>query len=292
MKILRVFPRRTEATPTDEYVVAPSSTRATQRQALDECLPKMDILLPEIDVVQISVVFTYDMWIAENLYTAWSRLGVPVSIGGPAIGKPSGRFIPGLHVKEGITITSRGCPNKCWFCNVWRREPKHIELKIKDGWNVMDDNLLAASDEHVKSVFEMLMRQERKPRFTGGLEAKILKPWHCEELKKLSPERMYFAYDTADDYEPLVDAGKKLKAVGFTEESHVMSCYVLIGYKGDTFEKAERRIHKTIDAGFMPFAMLYRNDDGVEKPFWKSFQREWCSPIISASNMAKYKSSK
>ena len=33
-----------------------------------------------------------------------------------------------------------------------------------------------------------------------------MKPWHCELLKESRPERMYFAYDTPDDYEPLVEA--------------------------------------------------------------------------------------
>ncbi|GAH28238.1 unnamed protein product, partial [marine sediment metagenome] len=49
-------------------------------------------------------------------------------------------FIPGRYVKEGVTITSRGCPNRCSFCMV--KSPLK-ELKIYPGNNVIDNNLLA-----------------------------------------------------------------------------------------------------------------------------------------------------
>ncbi len=184
MKILRVFPRRTKATPTDSlvYINRPP-----------------DMFVPECDEIHVSVAFTYDMKRADKLYTAWSAVGVPVKIGGPAFGKPSGEFVPGRYLKHGYTITSRGCPNKCWFCSVWKRENGYRELSIQDGYIVQDDNLLAGSEQHIKAVFEMIGRQKQRAIFSGGLEAKILKPWHCEELRKLNPERMYFAYDTPDE---------------------------------------------------------------------------------------------
>lgn len=50
-----------------------------------------------------------------------------------------------------------------------------IELPITDGYNVLDDNLLACSEKHIHDVFDMLKRQKEKPIFTGGIEAKILK---------------------------------------------------------------------------------------------------------------------
>ena len=33
-----------------------------------------------------------------------------------------GDFVPGRYLAPGYVITSRGCPNRCWFCSVWRRE--------------------------------------------------------------------------------------------------------------------------------------------------------------------------
>jgi len=173
--------------------------------------------------VHISVAFTYDLPKAEFLAKQWEGIGVPVKMGGPALNERGGEFIPGRYVKQGYTITSRGCPNHCWFCAVPTREGGLHELEIKDGWNVIDDNLLACSDEHVNAVFDMLARQLERPEFTGGLEAKILKPWHAERLYRLKTKRMYFAYDTPDDYEPLVN---EITSRGWVY--CIKSCYVLL----------------------------------------------------------------
>ncbi len=272
MKIARVFPRKTNMTPEDDL-------------AFIDCQPPM-LYLPEIDEVHISVAFTWDMQRAEQLYEQWKQVGVPVKMGGPAFNQPGGDFVPGLYVKEGMTITSRGCPNHCWFCAVPKRERGLRELEIHDGWNVLDDNLLACSDEHVEAVFKMLERQKKRAVFTGGLEAKIIKPWHAKRLKEIKAARMYFAYDTPDDYEPLVEAGRLLRSEGHNNSNHSMGCYCLIGYPNDTFEKAEMRLTNTIKAGFMPYAMLYRNETGETQKEWKKFQREWLRPAIVGT---KYK---
>ena len=274
MKILRVFPRQTNATPTDDlvYVNRPP-----------------DMFVPECDEIHISVAFTYDMARAEELAIAWEAVGMPVRIGGPAIGEPSGEFISGLYLKQGNTITSRGCNNKCWFCSVWQREPELKELAIQDGWNICDDNILSCSDQHIKRVFEMLGRQKEKAMFSGGLEAKLLKEWHVEGFRKLNPRRMYFAYDTPDDLEPLILAGNLLSKAGYNIKDRVCCCYVLIGYPKDTIEKATKRLHQTIDAGFFPFAMLYKNEQGSEKKEWLKFQRTWCNFYITATQIKEYK---
>lgn len=265
-KIARVFPRTTRATPNDDLCFFTE--------------PPM-LGLPEIDEVHVSVTFTYDKKKAEELAYQWEMVGVPVKVGGPAYDDHAeGQFIPGRYLKKGYTITSRGCNNYCWFCSAWRREGKLRELEIKDGWNVMDNNLLQCSEAHIRAVFEMLKRQSQRPKFTGGLEAKELKPWHCDLLREVKTQRMYFAYDTPDDYEPLVEAGKMLRDAGITAQGHAAACYCLIGYKGDTFEAAQERMEQTIKAGFMPYAMLYRDAEGKVDKEWSKFQREWLRPAI------------
>ena len=137
----------------------------------------------------------------------------------------------------------------------------------------------------MEAVFQMLQRQPRAAEFTGGLEAKILKPWHAKRLREIHANRMYFAYDTADDYEPLVQAGKIMMQEGHSPLGHRMCCYVLIGYKGDTFEKAEKRLTDAMKAGFLPYAMLYRDKKGERDPEWMKFQREWLRPAITGTKM-------
>jgi hypothetical protein len=265
MKIIRVFITRTNATPDDENV------------RINACPGLFD----EAGEVHISVTFTWDMRRADFLEKQWRRVA-PVKVGGPATGVPGGDFVPGMYMKRGYVITSRGCPNRCGFCSVPKREGFRLrELPVTDGWIVTDDNLLACSPSHIDAVFEMLKRQPHRPQFVGGLEAKLLTPDMAARLKELNPETMFFAYDTPDDYEPLLEAGKYLRRAGFKKSNHQVRCYVLIGYKNDTFGKAEKRLLQTWEAGFFPFAMLYRDAAGKYETGWKRFQREWANPFIT-----------
>lgn len=272
-RIARVFPRRTAATPDDALAFT--------------TLPPKE--LPEIDEVHVSVAFTYDMPKAETLAEAWSKTGVPVKMGGPAFNEPGGDFVPGLYLKQGYVITSRGCPNRCWFCSVPAREGGILrELPIVSGNNVLDDNLFACSATHIQAVFAMLKQQVKRPVFTGGLEAALLCPWHVELLREVKAARMYFAFDTADDYEPLVEAGRLLRAGGISKASHRACCYVLVGYAGDSMEAADKRLYAAWEAGFVPYAMLYRDAKGEVDPAWVKFQRAWVRPEIVLSRLKNW----
>ena len=266
MQIIRVFPRRTNATPDDHLALVGRG-------------PDM---FDQADAVHVSVTWTWDLPFAEKLCEAWKHVA-PVTIGGPATGQAGQDFTPGMYVKRGYVITSRGCPNRCWFCSVWRRDGDIRELPILEGWNVLDDNLLACSEGHIREVFSMLKKQKERIQFTGGLEAARLTPWVAEALRALKPKQMFFAYDTPDDYEPLRKAGQLLLNTGFTTTSHALRCYVLCGYQNDTFEAAEKRMRETMDAGFVPMAMLWRNADGNRTTEWMRWQRQWARPAMICS---------
>lgn len=261
MRLIRVFPRRTRATPTDELVYVG--------------LPDF---FAEADAVHISATFTWDVPVAEQLANEWEHVA-PVAIGGPATGQRGEDFIPGRYLKPGYVITSRGCPNHCWFCSVWRRDGNVRELPITEGWNVLDDNLLACSEQHIRAVFAMLARQRTRPEFTGGLEPARLRPWHVELLCGLRPRPVIFlAYDTVDDWEPLIGAMALLHDADFNRKSHDLRCYVLIGQPNDTLSAAESRLTATLNLGLTPMAMLWRDSRGLTDPTWRRFQRSWVRP--------------
>jgi len=273
-KIIRVFPRKTNATPLDDMVRFGNPG-----------------LFDQADEIHISVTFSWDLQKAEKLAEQWKMIA-PVKIGGVATDNCKGEFIPGMYLKKGYVITSRGCPNKCWFCNVWKKFGNITELKIKNGWNVLDDNLLACSEKHIRNVFKMLKKQKCPVQFTGGLEAARLKSWHIDLLLQLRLKQIFFAYDTPDDFEPLVQTSKLLKEAGIIKStSNVARCFVLIGYPKDTIDKAEIRLNQTIDLGFMPMAMFYRdneykfNRNRPDKRKWNLFTREWANPIIVGSKI-------
>jgi hypothetical protein len=271
MKLIRVFPRKTAATPDDENV------RFDPPGFFDQA-----------DEVHVSVTWTWDKRKAEFLAQAWRQVTENIKVGGPAYGDPGGEFEPGLYLKRGYTMTSRGCPNACWFCVEKDRE--HREIAIKDGWNILDSNLLACSRPHIEQVFDMLSRQPERPRFTGGLEAARLEQWHVERLAILKPKVMFFAYDTAQDREPIQRAAALLREAGLFTSAHSIRCYVLCGWEKDTLDKAEKRMVEIARLGYLPMAMLF--DKGAhrknDKDVWIRFARTWANPTIVGSKMKAY----
>jgi len=268
MRLIRVFPRKTKATPTDDFAYfGPPDFFA------------------EADEIHISVTFTYDKPIAERLAEQW-RYVAPVKIGGVAYGDAGAEFVPGRYIKPGYIFTSRGCPRRCWFCSVWKRDPVPRMLPIIEGWNILDDNLLACPRDHVEAVFAMLRRQKRRVEFTGGLEALSLQDYQVELLASLTPRpNMFFAYDPQDEFETLEHAARRLLAAGFTAASHRMRVYVLVGYPKDTFAEAERRLNQMRSIGFTPMAMLWRPELPSQQKYapaesWRGFQRRWARPAI------------
>lgn len=267
-RLIRVFPRKTKATPDDALVrFGPPD------------------LFDEADEVHISVSFTYDKPSAERLAEQWRHVA-PVKVGGVAYGDTSLEFVPGQYVKRGYTITSRGCPRRCWFCGVWKKWPQANVLPIHDGWNMLDDNLLACPRDHVEAVFAMLRRQDRRVEFTGGLEALALQDYQVDLLASLTPRpNCFFAYDPGDAFETLASAARRLLEAGFTRASHRLRCYVLIGYPKDTFDLATRRLEQIAGVGFTPMAMLWRPETPSQErwapaPQWRAFQRRWARPAI------------
>lgn len=273
--LARVFPRRTKATPTDNLAFCRE--------------PQLQDFTLGITEVHVSCTYTYDREKAERMAALWSGIA-PVRIGGPAVdpGDPAAPFVPGRYLKPGYVLTSRGCPNRCSFCVAWKRaKGKLWELPVVDGWNVLDDNILATSRQHFSAVIQMLSVQGLRASFTGGLDAELLTDWHVQMLAQLQPKpAIWMACDSEDAFEPLTIAAGKLREAGFSFAGHRVGCYVLIGHNGDTFDNAERRLERVVKLGLFPQAMLYRGKDGKRDPEWIPFAREWANKKIVGAKMA------
>jgi len=257
--MIRVFPRRTKWTPRDElaFIGDPLLFRPTDQ------------------TVKVSVTFTWDIAEGERLKRAWEMYYSDVQLGGPAFGDPGGDFEPGRFIKEGVTITSRGCPKNCPFCFVPRREGKIREYPIKDGWILQDNNILACSESHQKAVFEMLEYQTKPIQFNGGLDSQFLKPWHIKKFEKLNVKHFWFSCDLPGEEKPL----EKVKDLMGDYPQWKLRCYVLIGFNGERIFDAEKRLETVYEMGFLPFAQLYQ--DEKKRPWtaeWDRLQKKWCWP--------------
>jgi len=257
--MIRVFPRKTKWTPNDElaFVGDPPLFR------------------PPDQAVRISVTFTWDLFRAKMLHQAWNDYYSDVKVGGPALGDPGGEFEPGRFIKEGITITSRGCNNKCSWCLVPKREGKLRELKIKPGYIIEDNNLLQCSRKHIEAVFEMLKEQNEPINFAGGLDARLLKEWHIKLFDTIKINQIWFSCDLPHHIQYIYKIAPMLSHYPLNKKR----CYVLVGYNGENQEQAELRLNDIFNIGFLPFAQHYRaiNDKHTD-PRWAKFLKKWCRP--------------
>jgi len=46
-------------------------------------------------------------------------------------------------------------------------------------------------------------------------------------------------------------------------------------------DRAELRLRRAWAAGFFPYAMLYRDEQGAASDAWRKFQRLWARPQIT-----------
>jgi hypothetical protein len=105
-QIIRVFPRKTKATPLDDLVrFGPPG------------------MFDEADEVHVSVTFTYDKPVAERLAEEWRHVA-PTRIGGVAYGDRGDEFVPGRYIKHGTP-----------HAMLWRPEtPSQEKHKPDDRW--------------------------------------------------------------------------------------------------------------------------------------------------------------
>jgi len=272
--IIRVFPRKTKWTPTDDLAFVGE--------------PKEPLLIPDLPVY-ISVTFSWDLKKAHDLVIPWSRVSRQpvISIGGPAIGDFKGDFVSGRFIKKGVTFTSRGCNKRCPWCLVPQREGKLREINIADGYIVQDNNLLACSRGHIEKVFKMLSRQKKAAQFKGGLDIDYLEAWHIELLKQIRVNEIWVACDRQGDLKRLDKAADLLGDFPIGKKR----CYVMIGFNGETLSAADRRLESVYEKGFLPFSQLYRDSsyDNKYDSQWRVLNKKWSRPAAYRGKESKLK---
>ncbi len=261
MKIIRVFPRRTSLTPTDDMAF----------------IGDPPMIRPDADEVHVSVTFTWDVADAHRLAAAWAQYYRHVYVGGPAVRSDAGFCKSGRYIKAGVTFTSRGCDNDCPWCLVPRIEGKLREMESFPLGNIVqDNNLLQCSAGHQTRVFRMLRTQSRI-QLGGGLDARLITQDIADQIRGLRIYQLFLACDTAGSLKMLRRAVARLAM-----PRDKMRCYVLIGFDGETISQATARLEDVWAAGCMPFAQLYQPaDQWIDYPKeWRDLNRNWSRPAI------------
>jgi len=259
MKIIRVFPKRTAMTPTDDYAFVGDPP----------------LIRPQADEVHVDCTFTWDKPKAERLAKAWGQY-YEVKLGGCAYDDPCNGFTPEMYVHRGVIFTSRGCNNQCPWCLAWKREGKWRPLPIVEGNTVQDNNILQ-DIKHFDKVIEMLKTQ-RHIQFAGGLDARLITDYIAEQIRSLSIYQIFLAADTKQALKPLRKAIKKLAL-----RRDKIRCYALLAFNGESISDAIERLETIWELGAIPFAQLYQPPGKLIEysQEWRDLARTWSRPAAT-----------
>jgi hypothetical protein len=215
--------------------------------------PKGPTRWMENRVLHVSIPFTWDLPSVRNslmqnsLFNEWDR----AIVGGPAAYLMPDYFAGMDHVSigynsEGViqrvnpmaTKTTTGCIRKCEFCAVPKIEGNLVEL---DDWPdlpvIMDNNLLAASEEHFDRVLDRLVKW-RGVDFNQGLDARLLTKYHAERLSELKSPTIRLAFDSGNGYDIWDEAMHKLANAGVPIRD--IRTYAMVGFDTGPKEAWER----------------------------------------------------
>jgi len=189
-----------------------------------------------------------------------------------------------------FTFTSRGCPNRCAYCAVWRIEQEpwinprwrdHILLE-KPCAMISDNNLSAAPPEHLYAVLDFLEKTQRKVVFDNGFDVKHITDEMAARLARLRFVRtgMRTAFDRIEEDGTFQIAIERLIAAG-VKASDIM-VYSLFNYR-DKPREAMYRLSQIHRLGAKPYPTMYTPlNQSAPRREEHHVGKHWTWPLVRA----------
>lgn len=178
-----------------------------------------------------------------------------------------------------IIFASRGCIRNCPFCSVKVLEPefkpkksiKHLIYPSHKKIILWDNNILASP--YWEDIFQELEESKLEIDFNQGLDARLINEKVVEKLKKLKISLIRLAYDTLKIREPLKQAIKLLKSMGFRGRRILVYCLFNNPFEKDTPEIFLSRLQDLMEWGVVCYPMRYEPLEPIKKgtyvsPYW------------------------
>ena len=198
-------------------------------------------------------------------------------------------------------FTSRGCPNRCGYCVVWRMEPKQLIVKnwkshiIPGRPNVVigDNNLSDAPPEHFRDVFAHLTKTGKGVVIDSGIDCRRIDDEKAKQLAgvKWIYNGLRLAFDSMAVDGIFQKCVERLHKAG-VKPGDIMS-FVLYNFN-DTPAEAHYRMKECKRMGVRPypqqFMPLNQLEKGLEhngmhwtKALCRAFRSYWLLPGLAMS---------
>ena len=206
--------------------------------------------------------------------------------------QPDYSIYPHIPNDTAYGFLTRGCPNKCPWCVVPRKEGRirpymdcdEIAIEGRTKLVLMDNNILAAGDYAVQQLEKIIERGYRVD-FNQALDARLVTDEYARLLARIKwiDRRIRFGCDTKGQIQECERAISMINGYGYRGEYFL---YTMIGGKSDFKESYERinywwkRNHEQRERhepNIYPYAQPYRNPDNTHEPIpeWQKDMARW-----------------
>lgn len=206
--------------------------------------------------------------------------------------QPDYSIYPNVPSNTAYGFLTRGCPNKCSWCVVPRKEGAvvpymdvdEIAIEGRNKLVLMDNNILAAGD-YAKQQLQKIIDRKYKVDFNQALDARLVTDEFAQllaQVKWLDKNRIRFGCDTPKQIEDCERAMEMITGYGFKGE------YFLYTMLTDNFKDSYSRVHYWWDKlqeareshmgnWVYAYAQPYRDPDNPHRPIpqWQKDMAGW-----------------
>lgn len=207
--------------------------------------------------------------------------------------QPDYSLYPSIDNTTAYGFLTRGCPNKCFWCVVPKKEGvvkpymdvDEIAIEGRKNLVLMDNNILGAGD-YALEQFHKIIKRGYKVDFNQALDARLVNETNAELLAKMKwIDRIRFGCDTHKQIDDCERAISLLNKHGYKGEIFLYTmiggnngfkeCFERINYwRGRMLE--ERARHGNV---MYAYAQPYRDPTKShhEIPMWQKDMAQWCN---------------
>ena len=209
--------------------------------------------------------------------------------------QPLYAMYPWLPKNQAVGKLTEGCPNKCFWCVVPKKEGRirpymdieEIAIEGRTHVVLMDNNILAAGD-YAKEQLQKIIDLGLHIDFNQAMDARLVTPEYAELLGRVKwiDSRIRFGCDTTAQIAECERAMQLINTAGFRGAYFL---YTMIGGKNDFRECYHRlhywwkRLHKFREThegrAVYAYAQPYRDPTNPNHtiPRWQKDMAQWCN---------------
>lgn len=193
--------------------------------------------------------------------------------------QPDYSIYPSIPSDTAYGFLTRGCPNKCKWCVVPKKEGEvrpymdcdDIAIEGRTSLILMDNNILAVPDR--MKILDKLIKRGYKVDFNQGLDARLVEPGIAERLANVRwIKRIRFGCDTEAQVRMCEKAIEMIQECGYKGE-FLLYCML----HGSISECYKRVSHWRDNHKVVPFCQPYRDitHPRQEIPQWQLDMQRW-----------------